>query len=125
MTPQTKARLSNQSNYQDARKTPKPTMHTLPPSGFRDSVSLGHPPRIHGLVRGLSQRLWGPNVGARDALSSFSNDHAITFVGDLHDERRAAVDGKRTLTPFTPSCKLLVRDASSTIKLSTSFFRWW
>jgi hypothetical protein len=28
------------------------------------------------------------------------------------------MNGKRALTPFTPSCKLLVRDASSTIKLS-------
>jgi hypothetical protein len=34
-----KARLSNQSNYQDARKTPKPTMYTLPPSSFRDGMS--------------------------------------------------------------------------------------
>ena len=34
-----KARLSNQPSYQDARKTPKPTMHTLPPSSFRDGMS--------------------------------------------------------------------------------------
>jgi hypothetical protein len=34
-----KTRLSNQSRYQDARKTPKPTMHTLPPSSFRDGMS--------------------------------------------------------------------------------------
>ena len=34
-----KARLSNQPNYQDARKTPRPTMNTLPPSSFRDGMS--------------------------------------------------------------------------------------
>ena len=34
-----RARLSNQSSYQDARKTPKPMMHTLPPSSFRDGMS--------------------------------------------------------------------------------------
>ena len=34
-----KARLSNQASYRDARKTPKPTMHALPPSSFRDGMS--------------------------------------------------------------------------------------
>ena len=41
-----KARLSNQSSYQDARKTPKPSMHTLPPSSFRDGMSP-RPPMTH------------------------------------------------------------------------------
>ena len=41
-----KARLSNQSSYQDSRKTPKPMMHTLPPSSFRDGMSP-RPPTTH------------------------------------------------------------------------------
>jgi hypothetical protein len=38
-----KARLSSQTGYQDARKTPKPGMHTLPPSSFRDGMSPRSP----------------------------------------------------------------------------------
>lgn len=34
-----KGRLLNHTTYQDARKTPKPWMHTLPPSSFRDGMS--------------------------------------------------------------------------------------
>ena len=41
-----KARLSNQGSYQDARKTPRPGMNTLPPSSFRDGMSP-RPPAMH------------------------------------------------------------------------------
>ena len=84
----------------------------------------------------LSQKLWDPDVGARDALLSFViecclndafcfdlwNDHAIVF-DDLHDERWIVVlahllNGKCVSAPPNPSCKLFARDALSTIRLS-------
>ena len=84
----------------------------------------------------LSQKLWDPDVGARDALSSFViecclndafcfdswNDHAIVF-DDLHDERRIVVlahllNGKYVSAPLDPSCKLFACDAPSTTHLS-------
>ena len=84
----------------------------------------------------LSQKLWDPDVGARDALSSFViecclndafcfdlwNEHAIVF-DDLYDEQRIAVlahllNGKCISAPSNPSCKLFARDAPSMIHLS-------
>jgi hypothetical protein len=82
----------------------------------------------------LSQRPWGPGVGARDALSPFLNercindmicfilfdDHPVALICNPRGEQRAAVlvhflGGKRVLAPS--SCSLVMRDASSTIKL--------
>lgn len=61
-----KARLSNQSSYQDSRKTPKPGMNTLPPSSFRDGMSPRPP--------GLNSRP-GSRAGAHTPAIDGQNPH--------------------------------------------------